>query len=113
MSRGKSQKKEKRKFEKTDSIRSRFLATVILAMLAITTVVGSLSLYEVDNYVQEQSNSMMKIVCDNEAERINNSLLNMEKSVIIMERYLKDFFKSEADVIDKEVQSKEEHRQWL
>ena len=106
MSRGKSQKKEKRKFAKTDSIRSRFLATVILAMLAITTVVGSLSLYEVDNYVQEQSNSMMKIVCDNEAERINNSLLNMEKSVIIMERYLKDFFKSEADVIDKEVQSK-------
>ena len=112
MAREKSEEKKKRKldkfekFEKTDSIISRFLATVLFAMLAITVVIGSMSIYEVDTYVQEQSQSLMTTVCHNETDRINNGLKNMEKSVIIMERYLMDFFSSEEDVLDKEVQKK-------
>ena len=106
MTREKALKKEKRKIAKRDSIRFRFLATVIFAMLAITVVIGSLSIYEVDNYVQAQSEHLVNVICSNEGEHINNSLKNMEKSVIIMERYLMDFFNSEADVLDKEVQKK-------
>ena len=104
MSGQESPKEAKRKFVKLDSIRFRFLTTVIFAMLAITIVIGSLSIYEVDSYVQELSRSHANGICDNEGERINSSLKNMEKSVIIMERYLMDFFKSETDVEDIEVQ---------
>ena len=104
MTREKAARNKKRKFPKAYSIRVRFLTTVIVAMLAIAIVIGFLSIYEVDGYIQKQSETLVSVVCDNEAERINSSLRNMEKSVIIMERYLRDFFASEADVENKEVQ---------
>jgi diguanylate cyclase (GGDEF)-like protein len=96
--------KKKWNIRKAQSIRFRFLTTVIFAMLAITFFVGGLSIYEVDNYIQDQSEAFVKVTCTNEAERINNSLKNMERSVTIMESYLLDFFKTEADVEDREVQ---------
>ena len=96
--------KKKKRFEKLHSIRFRFLTTVILAMLAITIFIGGLSIYEVDKYIQNQSEAFVKVTCSNEGERINNSLKNMEKSVTIMEGYLMDFFQNEADVEDKELQ---------
>ena len=98
--------KKKWNIGKTQSIRFRFLTTVILAMLAITFFVGGISIYEVDNYIQDQSKAFVKVTCTNEAERINNGLKNMERSVTIMESYLLDFFKSEADVEDREVQKR-------
>ncbi len=36
---------------KAYSMRFRFLATLILAMLAITILIGGLSIYEVDKYI--------------------------------------------------------------
>lgn len=93
-------------YGKTRSIRYKFLVTLILAMLAITIFIGGLSIYEVDNYIQEQSNNYVNITCVNEAEQINNSLKNMEKSVKIMESYVIDFFNSEEDVENHEIQEK-------
>ena len=98
--------KKKWVFKELHSIRFRFLTTVILAMLAITAFIGGLSVYEVDNYIQKQSEAFVRVTCSNEGERINSSLENMEKSVTIMESYLRDFFKSEADVANKELQEK-------
>ena len=97
---------KKRKVNKTYSMKFRFLATVILAIVAVTILIGGLSLYEVDQYIQEQAEDFVLLTGDNEAARINDSLSNMEKSVKIMESYLMDFFSSEDDVLDRTVQEK-------
>jgi methyl-accepting chemotaxis protein len=75
-------------------------------MFAITIFVGGISIYEVDSYVQKQSEAFVSVTCANAGERINNNLKNMEKSVIIMESYLMDFFKSASDVEDAELQKR-------
>lgn len=106
MNRDRSTQKKSRDFGEISSIRFRFLATVILAMLAITVFIGGLSIYEVDNYIQVQSKNFVSVSCVNEGERINNSLKNMEKSVEIMKSYLMEFFDSEADVEDRDLQQK-------
>ena len=87
--------------KKAYSMRFRFLATLILAILAITILIGGLSIYEVDKYIQTQAEDFVKVTCTNESEQINESLENMEKSVKIMESYLMDFFGSKADVEDR------------
>lgn len=92
------------KFNKAFSMRFRFLATVICAMLAITVFIGGLSLYEVDNYVQTQAEDFVKVTCENEGTQINDSLRNMEKSVKIMESYLMDFFSSKTDIENSDIQ---------
>ena len=96
----------KHNLKKTFSMKFRFLATVILAMVAITIFIGGLCLYEVDNYIQAQAEDFVKVTCDNEGTQINDSLKNMEKSVKIMESYLMDFFTSKADIIDRSLQEK-------
>ncbi len=77
-----------------------------IAMLAITFFIGGLSLYEVDNYVQAQAEDFVRVTCDNEASKINDSLTNIEKSVKIMESYLMDFFTSKEDIENKTLQKK-------
>ena len=98
--------KKKIKFKTTVSMKFRFLTTVILAMFAVTIFIGGLSLYEVDNYIQAQSEDFVKVTCDNESERINGSLRNMEKSVNIMESYLMDFFTESTDIKNPAFQQK-------
>ena len=88
------------------SIQFRFLATVIFAMLAITVFIGGLSIYEVDNYIQDQAKNFVKVTATNEASKINGSLRNMEKSVKIMESYLMDFFTNDVDIKDSAFQEK-------
>ncbi len=97
---------KKRKFNKPFSLKFRFLATVIVAMLSITFFIGGLSLYEVDNYIQSQAEEYVKVTCDNEVAKINDSFTNMEKSVKIMESYLMDFFTNKEDIKDKTLQNK-------
>ena len=104
MTRDNSPRNRKLKLWKARSVRFRFLATVIFYMLAITIFIGGISIYEVDKYIQEQAENYIKVSCVNEGEQINNSLENMEKSVKIMEGYLMDFFKSEEDVENRELQ---------
>ena len=106
MNKDRSTQKKTNNLGKTYSIRFRFLATVILAMLAITVFIGGLSIYEVDSYIQDQSKGFVEATCVNEGEQINSSLKSMEKSVKIMESYLMEFFESEDDVADRELQKK-------
>ena len=97
--------KKKRNPLKNCSMLFRFLTTVILAMFAVAFFIGGLSIYEVDHYIQEQAQEFVSITCANESAQINSSLGNMEKSVKIMESYLMDFFKSEADIEDRALQA--------
>ncbi len=89
---------------KTYSMQLRVLATVIFAMFAVAFFIGGISIYEVDKYIQEQAKNFVKVTCENEGSQINDNLLNMEKSVRIMESYLMDFFASAADVENRAVQ---------
>ena len=49
---------------KIHSIQFKFLITVISAMLAITVFVGGVSIYEVDNFVQAQTESLIDATCE-------------------------------------------------
>ena len=90
--------------EKSQSIRFRFTAIVIFAMLAITIFIGGISIYEVDNYIQNQSENFVSVTSVSSSEKINSSLKNMEKSVNVMESYLMEFFTSEEDVLNRDLQ---------
>ena len=92
--------------KKSFSLRFRFLVTVILAMATMAVFVGGLSIYEVDNYIQEQAKDFVNVTCTNESAQINDSLRNMEKSVNIMESYLMGFFEGEVDVTDRAFQER-------
>ena len=87
------------------SIQFKFLITVISAMLAIAVFIGGLSIYEVDNFVQEQTENLIKITCEKETTQINGVFSDMEKSVKIMESYLLDLTRSVADIEDREKQN--------
>ena len=83
---------------KESSLQFKFLIIVISAILAITIFVGGLSLYEVDNYIQKETQNFIEVKCENEAIKINNTFDSMEKSVRIMENYVLSFFKNRSDV---------------
>ena len=83
----------------------KFLTTVISAMLAITIFIGGLSIYEVDQFVQNQTDAFINVTCEKDASQINDIFGDMEKSVHIMESYLLDFIDSKADIGDKKKQA--------
>ena len=74
------------------------------AILAITVFIGGLSIREVDNYIQSQTQNLIEITCENEATKINNTFEDMEKSVRIMKNYVLSFFESTADVENRDKQ---------
>ena len=101
-----SLKENKRKFNKTHSMQSRILATIIFAMLAITVFIGGISIYEVDQYIQDESENFVEVTCENEGAQINNIFEDMEKSVKVMESYVMDFFTEEINAENPEFQKK-------
>ena len=106
MNTNKSLKKKKRKSNKTHSMQFRILATIIFAMLAITVFIGGISIYEVDQYIQDESENFVVVTCDNEGTQINHIFEDMEKSVKVMESYIMDFFTVESSVEDRDFQEK-------
>lgn len=101
-----SLKDKKQKSNKTYSMQFRILSTIIFAMLAITVFVGGISIYEVDQYVQGESENFVVVTCDNEGAQIDNIFEGMEKSVKIMESYIMDFFAEGVRVQDRDFQKK-------
>ena len=94
----------KPKFYKTQSMQFRILATIIFAMLAITVFIGSISIYEVDQYIQNETKNFAEVTCDYEGTQINSIFEGMEKSVKIMESYIMDFFTSQTNIEDRAFQ---------
>lgn len=104
---------KKRKLNKTHSMQFRILATIIFAMFAITIFIGGISIYEVDQYIQKESENFVVVTCDKESAQINNIFEDMEKSVNVMEGYIMEFFTEETrveeDAFQKTVISGAEH----
>ena len=90
---------------KIQSMQFKVLMTVISAMLAITVFIGGLSIYEVDQFVQHQTEDYINVTCEKDASQINDIFGDMEKSVHIMESYVLDFINSKADIGDAKKQS--------
>ena len=89
---------------KIQSMQFKVLITIISAMLAITIFIGGLSIYEVDNFVQRETENFINVICENEVSQINDDFGDMEKAVHIMESYLYGLIKSEADIKDSKRQ---------
>ena len=106
MSKKSSLKEEKRKLKNTHSMQFRIWVTIIFAMFAITVFIGGISIYEVDQYIQDESENFVVVTCENEGAQINNIFEDMEKSVKVMESYVMDFFTEEALVKDRNFQKK-------
>ena len=106
MNQNKPLKDKKYKFKKTHSLQFRILATIILAMFAVTVFIGGISIYEVDQYIQNESEQFVVVTCENEGAQINNIFEDMEKSVKIMESYIMDFFTEDTLIEDQDFQKK-------
>ncbi len=90
---------------KIHSIQFKFLITVISAMLAVTLLIGGLSVYEIDRFVQNQTDDLTAATCSKEAAQINNLFDDMEKSVSIIASYVLDFVKTKEDITDRSKQN--------
>jgi diguanylate cyclase (GGDEF)-like protein len=90
---------------KERSLQFKFLITVMSAILAVTIFIGGFSLYEVDNNIQNQTKNIVKVTCENEATKINNTFSGMEKSVKIMGNYVLSFFESATDIVNQDKQN--------
>lgn len=66
-------------------------------MLAITVIIGGLSIYEVDQYVQVHTKELIEATCLTESTQVNGMFSDMEKSVSIIETYVLDLITSKAD----------------
>ena len=104
MNKNKVLKNKKQKFNKTHSMQFRILTTIIFAMLAITVFIGSISIYEVDQYIRNESKNFVAVTCEHEGAQINSIFEDMEKSVMIMESYIMDFFTEETNIEDRDFQ---------
>ena len=90
---------------KIQSMQFKVLMTVISAMLAITVFIGGLSIYEVDQFVQHQTEDFINVTCEKEASQINDIFGDMEKSVHIMESYVLGLINNKADIGDAKKQA--------
>lgn len=90
---------------KKQTIQFKFLITFISAMLAITIFIGGLSIYEVDQFVQHQTENLINVTCEKDASQINDIFGDMEKSVHIMESYVLGLINSKSDIEDAEKQA--------
>ena len=90
---------------KIQSMQFKVLMTVISAMLAITIFIGGLSIYEVDKFVQHQTEDFINVTCEKDASQINDIFGDMEKSVHIMESYVLGLINSKADIEDAKKQA--------
>ena len=90
---------------KVHSIRFKFLLIIISAMLAISFFVGGVSIYEVDTYVQQQTENFINVTCEKEKTQVNDIFGDMEKSVYIMSSYILDFFDTVEEIKVRETQN--------
>ena len=90
---------------KIQSMQFKVLITLISAMLAITMFIGGLSIYEVDRFIQHQTEDYINVTCEKEVSQINDIFGDMEKSVHIMESYVLGLINSKSDIGDGKKQT--------
>ena len=74
-------------------------------MLAVTIIIGGLSVYKLDQFIQTQTDDLVAATCIKEASQINNLFDGMEKSVNIIASYVLDFVKTREDITNRDRQN--------
>lgn len=86
---------------KTRSMQFLLLRITVVAIIIISLLVGGISIFEFDQYVQSSNEDMLNTLCDKEAQRINSMFYGMENSVHVMASYVLDFYDTKADLTDE------------
>lgn len=86
--------------KKAQSMRFQLVCIATTAILFISLLVGGVSIYAFDKYVQSSNMDVLDALCDQEAQRMNSLFNGMENSVRVMASYVLDFYDSEADLTD-------------
>ena len=73
-------------------------------MLAVTVIIGGMSIYKVDRFIQAHTEDLVTATCLNESTQINDIFSDMEKSVGIIESYVLDFITSKEIAEDRDMQ---------
>lgn len=84
------------------SIQTKFLGTVISAILGIAIFIGGICIYELDRYVTLSSRNLLGAIADREAAQMNAIFDDMEKSVRIVGNYVLEFIAGAEDVRNEE-----------
>ena len=87
--------------KKTRSMQFQLLRITVVAIIFISLLVGGISIFEFDQYIQLSNDDMLNTVCDKEAQKINSMFYGMENSVHVMASYVLDFYDAEADLTDE------------
>ncbi len=87
--------------KKTRSMQFQLLRITILAIIIISLLISSISIFKFDKYIQSSSDEMLDALCEKEAQRINSMFYGMENSVRVMASYVLDFYDTEADLTDE------------
>ncbi len=90
---------------KMHSVKFKYLIIVIAAILAMAVFVGGVSIYEVDEYIQQHAKEYIEITCADEASKVNDTFCDIEKSVKIMESYVLSLFKKTTDIENRDIQT--------
>lgn len=87
--------------QRTYSIKTKILVTVISVIVIIAVFIGGISIFEVDKYVQESTSSLIYAICEKEVAQINGMFGDMEKSVSIMQSYALELITDIDDIKDE------------
>lgn len=90
--------------KKAYSLQSAFLSVVLVGMFLLSLLIGSMSMFEIDHFVNVSTKELVTEKCAKESAQINEIFTGMEKSVRIMESYILDSITTEEDLHSAEVQ---------
>ena len=90
--------------KRTYSIQSAFLSIVLVGMFLLALLIGSMSVFEIDRFVNASTKELVTEKCAKESAQINEIFAGMEKSVRIMESYILDSIADGNDVYSTEFQ---------
>lgn len=87
--------------KKTRTMQFQLLCITVVAIIFISLLVGGISIFGFDQYIQSSNDDTLDALCDKEAQRINSLFSGMENSVRVMASYVLDFYETEEDIIDE------------
>ena len=84
--------------KKAHSIQSAFLSVILVGMFLLALFIGSMSVFELDRFVQNSTKELVTEKSARESTQINEIFVGMEKSVRIMESFILDSITDAADI---------------
>lgn len=84
--------------KKAYSMQFEFLSVAIISIILAALFIGTVCIYEIDNYVESSTKELIDEKCEKEAAQINALFTSMEKSVEVMNSYVLRFISGVQDL---------------